>query len=168
MLKLYKTGPFGVLYWETWPDGPKHIIHWGIVGQRGQRVETTDAENLQRSITERRAEGYSERTTLSQLVIQYATNGSRNVQDLRRRQRLESLLDETLGWTGLGYCDGGDIGSGTINIFCFVVDPAAAVECIVQALRRRRALKGAVIAEERDGAFVVRHPPGHAGQFRLV
>lgn len=27
-----------------------------------------------------------------------------------------------LGWTGLGHCDGGSIGSGTMEVCCFVVD----------------------------------------------
>ena len=31
-------------------------------------------------------------------------------------------MNETLGWTGLGHCDGGSIGSGTMEACCFVVD----------------------------------------------
>jgi hypothetical protein len=31
-------------------------------------------------------------------------------------------MDEALGWTGLGRCDGGSIGSGTMEVCCFVVD----------------------------------------------
>jgi hypothetical protein len=31
-------------------------------------------------------------------------------------------MSETLGWTGLGHCDGGSIGSGTMEVCCFVVD----------------------------------------------
>jgi len=31
-------------------------------------------------------------------------------------------MNETLGWTGLGNCDGGNIGSGTMEVCCFVVD----------------------------------------------
>ena len=31
-------------------------------------------------------------------------------------------MDEVLGWTGLGHCEGGSIGSGTMEVCCFVVD----------------------------------------------
>ncbi|WP_201778926.1 hypothetical protein [Rhodopirellula islandica] len=31
-------------------------------------------------------------------------------------------MNETLGWTGLGHCDGGSIGSGTMETCCIVVD----------------------------------------------
>lgn len=31
-------------------------------------------------------------------------------------------MNETLGWTGLGNCDGGSIGSGAMEVCCFVVD----------------------------------------------
>lgn len=31
-------------------------------------------------------------------------------------------MNETLGWTGLGHCDGGSIGSGTMEICCLVAD----------------------------------------------
>jgi hypothetical protein len=31
-------------------------------------------------------------------------------------------MDETLGWTGLGACDGGSIGGGTMEVCNFVVD----------------------------------------------
>lgn len=31
-------------------------------------------------------------------------------------------MNETLGWTGLGFCDGGSIGSGTMEVCNFVVD----------------------------------------------
>ena len=34
----------------------------------------------------------------------------------------QSRMDETLGWTGLGFCDGGSIGSGIMEVCCFVVN----------------------------------------------
>ena len=39
-------------------------------------------------------------------------------------------MDETLGWTGLGYCDGGSIGSGTMEVCCLVVDFDTAAKLI--------------------------------------
>lgn len=42
--------------------------------------------------------------------------------DLEKRHRLEERMNGTLGWTGLGHCDGGSIGSGTMEVCCLVVD----------------------------------------------
>jgi hypothetical protein len=35
---------------------------------------------------------------------------------------VESYLNEQLGWFGLGFCDGGSIGSGSMEAACPVVD----------------------------------------------
>ena len=42
--------------------------------------------------------------------------------DVEKRTRLQDRMNETLGWTGLGHCDGGSIGSGTMEVCCFVID----------------------------------------------
>jgi len=40
MLKLYKLIDNQLNYWETWDkDDKTAIVHWGIVGQRGQNKE---------------------------------------------------------------------------------------------------------------------------------
>ena len=40
MLKLYKRAANEILYWETWDKDEKTgVVHWGIVGQRGQDKE---------------------------------------------------------------------------------------------------------------------------------
>lgn len=43
-------------------------------------------------------------------------------------------MNETLGWTALGVCDGGSIGSGTMEACCFVVDFDTAKRVIVADL----------------------------------
>lgn len=42
--------------------------------------------------------------------------------DLDKRHRFEDRMSETLGWAGLGMCDGGSIGSGSMEVCNFVVD----------------------------------------------
>lgn len=42
--------------------------------------------------------------------------------DWKKRHALEDRLKETLGWTGLGDCDGGSIASGMMEVCCFAVD----------------------------------------------
>lgn len=44
-------------------------------------------------------------------------------------------MDETLGWTGLGHCDGGSIGSGTMEVAVVVVDVDLAKRVIAADLR---------------------------------
>ncbi|MEO1489379.1 MAG: hypothetical protein AAFR88_08100 [Pseudomonadota bacterium] len=55
-------------------------------------------------------------------MIEYSVDGMGSEQDLDKRHRLEDRMNETLGWTGLGMCDGGSIGSGSMEVCCFVVD----------------------------------------------
>jgi hypothetical protein len=45
-------------------------------------------------------------------------------------------MDETLGWTGLGHCDGGSIGSGTMEVCCLVVDFQIAKKVIQKDLAK--------------------------------
>jgi hypothetical protein len=56
------------------------------------------------------------------LLVEYSVNGFGNSDDLSKRHSLESRMNETLGWTGLGHCDGGSIGSNTMEVCCYVVD----------------------------------------------
>ena len=56
------------------------------------------------------------------LLIEYAIDGMGNKKDLEKRHALEDRMNETLGWTGLGNCDGGSIGSGKMEVCCFVAD----------------------------------------------
>ena len=39
-----------------------------------------------------------------------------------------------MGWTGLGHCDGGSIGSGAMEACCFVVDFEIAKRVVAAAL----------------------------------
>ena len=139
MLKLYRFTAASKDYWETWqhPDG-SYEIHWGELGTRG-------SSQIIRSATRRKAErtikGEIERMTdqgfhplppesHTILVIEYAIEGMGTVSDLDKRHRLEARMDETLGWTGLGSCDGGSIGSGTMEVFNVVVDVPLAKQVI--------------------------------------
>lgn len=53
----------------------------------------------------------------SSLIVQFRTDGWGSEDDLTKRYHLEDLLDARLQADNNGICDGGDIGSGTINIF---------------------------------------------------
>ena len=56
------------------------------------------------------------------LLIEYRIDGVGNSADLSKRHALEDRMNEVLGWVGLGHCDGGSIGAGTMEVCCRVID----------------------------------------------
>lgn len=56
------------------------------------------------------------------LLVEYEVDGFGTDADLEKRHSLEDRMNDLLGWTGLGHCDGGSIGSGTMEVCCLVVD----------------------------------------------
>jgi len=175
LLKLYKRDGERIRYWETWDEKRELVIHAGVLGHKGttRRIPLRRLERVttavQREATEARAAGYRELPieAHAQVVVQYQTPAWGDATDLAKRHKVEHILNECLGWTGNGHCDGGDIGSGTINTFSFVLDPALAMKSIVAALRKEDLLAGAVIAVEENETYTVLWPPDHTTDFRL-
>jgi len=145
MLKLYKQINNEIHYWETWntKDGTG-IIHWGIIGDQGQDKEVKSnpsfsfKDQIQREIDIKISEGFKpvdldEHYTL---LIEYQIAEMEIVENLEKRNRLEERMDNTLGWTGLGRCDGGSIGSGTMEVCCYVIDFEVAKKVIEQDLKK--------------------------------
>lgn len=144
MLKLYKLIDTKLHYWEAWDkDDKTAIIHWGIVGERGQDKEVKGGlfsnfrKTVQKEIDEKLNEGYTEfeDDKVSFLEIEYIIDGFGTEQDLDKRHRLEERMDNVLGWTGLGHTDGGSIGSGTMEVGCVVVDFEVAKNVIEENLK---------------------------------
>lgn len=131
MLKLYRLSPTEKEYWETWqePSGG-HTIHWGKLGTRGSSKTVTSSllrsadKTLQSELGAAVSQGFAPipPENHSILMIEYVVEGFGSEADLDKRHRLENRMNETLGWTGLGACDGGSIGSGTMEVCNFVVD----------------------------------------------
>jgi hypothetical protein len=82
-------------------------------------------------------------------ILLVAGGGSRPVMSMRHA--LEERMNETLGWTGLGYCDGGSIGSGTMDVCCFVVDFKIAKRVIEKDLKNTKFADYSRIFDERAG-----------------
>src|SRR5262249_54416013 len=110
------------------------------------------------------------------LVVQYKLEGWGSEADLDKRHWLEDLLDEALRSANNGWCDGGDIGSGTMNIFLLdITDSDLAATSVVNALRNAEALEGAIIAvgpgymeedeEDEEEPYRVVWPEGYEGDF---
>jgi predicted DNA-binding WGR domain protein len=144
MLKLHKLIDGKLHYWEIWDTQEKSaIIHWGKVGEPGESQELKSGflsdykKTVQKEISRKRNEGYEEIADDDHafLEIEYMVDGFGTEEDLDKRHRLEEMMDDFLGWSGLGYCDGGSIGSGTMEVGCVVVDFEIAKKAIEDHLK---------------------------------
>ncbi|MFX1237578.1 MAG: hypothetical protein ACFFAS_09935 [Promethearchaeota archaeon] len=137
MLKLYKKQNKDCLYWETWENEGVHTIHWGNLGETGMTEEIKDSKAVEKLIEQKISEGYEEIDIEDHytLLIEYEVDGFGDSNDLDKRYELQDRMDETLGWTGLGHCDGGSIGSGTMEVCCFVVNFELAKKIIEEDLK---------------------------------
>jgi hypothetical protein len=175
MLKLYKRGSRGILYWEAWTDAGKVVIHEGKLGQRGRaRYErppkgTTLKKFVATAAEAQRALGYEAIPIEEhhQVVVQYRLDGWGSTKDFDKAVRIQGLCDECLGWTGNGHCDGTDFGSGSMNVFSFVVDPGVGAKTLIAELRKHKLLDGAVLAIREGDDYRVVHPARFKGEFGL-
>ena len=129
MLKLYRLSEEKKEYWETWSnDDGSHRVHWGELGTTGKSKVLKKSlfhnpqKAIQKEIDELIAIGFSEVDQTFTLMVEYSADGFGTPEDLDKRARLQDRLNETLGWTGLGHCDGGSIGSDTMEVCNYVVD----------------------------------------------
>jgi hypothetical protein len=142
MLKLYKRINGVPHYHEAWCDGHTLCEHYGIVGERGATkqhplTKGTDEEDAISTVLRPAAEaGFRPIAPEDHavLLVEYAIDDMGTSADLNKRHTLEDRLNETLGWLGLGHCDGGSIGSGTMEVCCFVVDFDIAKRCVAADL----------------------------------
>jgi len=131
VLKLYRFSDEKAEYWETWEDEDKsHTIHWGDVGTRGESTTLHSTlfnkaeKTIQKEVDRLVDLGFRPIDVSDHiaLLIEYAVDGMGTAEDIEKRNRLQSRMSETLGWTGLGQCDGGSIGSGSMEVCNYVVD----------------------------------------------
>lgn len=142
MLKLYKFTDLKKEYWETWDNGDgSHTVHWGELGTTGQSKEVKGSllkkpeKIIQKEVDELVSNGFRPIQDEFTLLIEYAIEGMGSKEDVEKRHRLQDRMNETLGWTGLGHCDGGSIGSGTMEVCNFVVDYETAKRVIENDLK---------------------------------
>ena len=142
MLKLYKFTDSKKEYWETWDnDDGSHTVHWGELGTTGQSKEVKSSllrkpeKIIQKEVDKMVSNGFRPIEEEFTLLIEYAVDGMGTKEDVEKRYRLQDRMNETLGWAGLGNCDGGSIGSGTMEVCNFVVDFEVAKQVIENDLK---------------------------------
>lgn len=130
LVRLYKSIDGVRHYREMWFDGAQTTEHEGVVGEIGKIKETpvtAEADGF-RALKEfeqsARKDGFRPVSLSKQvrLIVEYASESLPDDWDVLAVEKLHNVLDQILGWTGLGYCDGGSSGSGTAELCCFVVD----------------------------------------------
>lgn len=144
MINLYKRINNEIHYYQAWDKDEKTgIVNWGTVGQRGQAEEIRSTtfksfrKEIKQKIKQLLSEGYKEVDIEDHytLIIEFVVDDMGTPEDVEKRDRLQNRMDETLGWTGLGHCDGGSIGSGTMEVCCFVIDFGIAKHVIEEDLK---------------------------------
>jgi hypothetical protein len=138
-----------------------------VVGERGQDIEhkrnkkLSEEKDLEHVLSKPLSEGFEPIAIDDHavLMIEYPVEGMGTAKDLKKRHALEDRMNETLGWTGLGNCDGGSIGSGTMEVCCFVVDFRIARRVIEEYLKNTKFADYARIYDESVDPPPVLSPP---------
>lgn len=176
MLRLYKKEGDTLRYWEAWVDEGGLSVHWGPVGEMGEHKTTPVPADEDPDMAIAQAaeplvdQGYDEPDpdSMAPLVIQYALTGKGTGHDFEKRNAVEELLTDILGWTGNGEVEGGETQEGRMNVFCRVMDPQVAVRTLIEALDEEEFLEGAVIALAPEGEQPqVLWPQDWSGTFRV-
>ncbi|MBK8068619.1 MAG: WGR domain-containing protein [Rhodanobacteraceae bacterium] len=143
MEKLYKRIDGVVLYQEAWVEDGLVFHHWGRIGETGEHTTTpvkrwtSKRKQVSDVLKSAREDGYAplDDEDLTVLMIEYRVDGFGSDADLDKRHRLQDRMDETLGWAGIGHCDGGSSGGGTMEVCCYVVDYEIASRVVANDLK---------------------------------
>jgi hypothetical protein len=90
-------------------------VHYGKVGAKGQNktVKVKFWQSPDSVIKKELADAWKERFQELDiedhvvLLVQYQIDGFSDENDIKKRYAVEDVLNESLGWTGNGICDGG-------------------------------------------------------------
>ena len=176
MVKLYRREPDGISYAECWLDGNYIVEHTGRVGEMGETIRLPcpsadaypgfleafcDRYGIEEYVPwPQEEEGWIVAQFPMQPVNLNANPPAPAPEDLALREEGEHLLGEALGWTGLGYVDGWEMGKQSddpsrfvLNFYCAVVELETGISVIRRALEQAvdcRHLKIAAKAAEEE------------------
>ncbi|WP_238239674.1 DUF2716 domain-containing protein [Exiguobacterium acetylicum] len=171
MIQLTKQNGSDMLYQTIYTEGRTIVQHQGIVGawvkaedvkqMRVSRFKRLGVQILQ-LVEELERQGYRElnETDYTGLVVQFSYEKGQEEAALERRHMMEEVINDSLLHMGNGYCEGGDIGSGTTNIFYYVLDVEAAVALIFEEMKARDVQDEPKIAVQEGEVYTVLYPEG--------
>lgn len=181
MVKLYKNAEGQIHYFEMWIDEEDILTsHEGILGEIGETESfskpTSDEDHLPPRIAMAKAiktyqeRGYSEDINLTELIIQYPVEKNTKPSAIDKQiEDIEACLNNCLGWTGNGHCDGGDYAFDIATFFCYVVDKDIATETIIEALEEDGLMFAGVkiaYADEKTEEYLLIYP--NEGTFNMI
>ncbi|MGG1661202.1 hypothetical protein [Brevibacillus sp. NRS-1366] len=145
-------------FWEGWYEEKEQLytVHFGQVGEKGDhyavladQVEGRTHQVLQEWADEMKEKGYMEVTNadLRPLTVQFP---NLKESDMEFRYTIEQLLDDCLGRTGNGHCNGGDDSRQGLTLTCRVIQMDKAVAVVVQALRETSFLEGVCFYSDQE------------------
>ena len=155
MFKLYRRENGTLKYAECWTDEGRVVEHTGIVGEEGCSEDHpcgSQEERIQffQSLQEwYLSQDYSEWPDEEKtwIVVQFPRESvllgvdAAIYSEEAFRDRAQMLLNEALGWNGLGHVDGWELGRKfdkpdrfVLNIYCLVVDRERTVSVVRRAL----------------------------------
>lgn len=174
MLKLYKKEGDALRYWEAWVHEGELTVHWGTVGENGETrtMPLPPDEDPDLLVASEAADlvdqGYDEPEPdiLVPLVLQYPVQGKGSAHDVAKRDAVDELCTDVLGWTGNGEVEGGELKPGRMNLYLQVMDADVAARTLAEALDDEDLLEGAILAVVPEGQPPrVLWPQGFTGTF---
>lgn len=174
MIKLYRKVGGQIDYFEVWlNDEISLTIHQGILGEIGETEEIIYDEEgdlpvevaMVEIVVNQEKKGYAPMDELVELIVQYPANVNN---DNTKKENIEALLNECLGWTGNGHCESVDTAPNALNFFCYVVDKHIATKTILEVLIEENYFDGVKIgyADENAGDYELLFPEN--GTFSLL
>lgn len=178
-VKLYQQNQGALHFWQIYgvPDPAVLVVSWGKLGQHDGFEEITGGglnalkEKYKDLIEEKKLQGFSEWSTYKNMILQFETAGEwGDTDDLTFRNQIWESLNERLFWTGNGAVSGGDIGSGTINLFFRAISADSAVNTISNMLLEKKIGSRYLVAIEHDAEsptndIKIIYPPDYSGIF---
>ncbi|HEY8970287.1 MAG TPA: hypothetical protein VIM64_14385 [Puia sp.] len=178
-VKLYKEDETGIHYWQLYGNGEDSyylVENWGIVGGEGDLNMMKDLSKEQAreaydfAVRRKEEDGFSTRKPGQRMILQFRTmEGWGGMNDLDFRHEMEEYINKYLYFSGNGSVSGGDIGSGTMNIFFEVISPSAAVATVIEALTERKIVTDFLIVHENRSdegyTHTILHPADYQGKF---
>jgi hypothetical protein len=173
-VQLHKADGKSIHFWQIFASEPRTVVMGGgVVGHAGQYLQCGDEDparlkkEYDNRIAEKRLEGYMEWVEYSNMVLQLdATDGWGSDDDLNFRNEIWDHLEQHLFLTGNGHVEGGDVGSGTLNLFFRTISPDLAVVAIQTIFEEKEANRTYRIAiENAPGGTRVIYPEGGPEDF---
>lgn len=180
MVKLYKEENGTIHYFEIWIDEENTLTsHEGILGEIGETESFAEPDSpeylppriaMAKAIKTYQDLGYSEVFKQTELIIQYPLSTKNKYTIINEQaEAVEACLNNCLGWTGNGHCDGNDLNDEAATFFCYVIDKDIAIETILEAFDEESLLfenLKIAYADETTEEYILIYP--NEGTFDLI